>query len=355
MEHMATTSVQSNNPHRSSFRYTAPEPFRPARFAANSHVQTVLPFFLPPPPSPANSILHVVDLPGEDDKIVLHDDSSENWEPGRRIVLLVHGLGGCYQSPYMVRMARRLIKIGFRSFRMDMRGCGAGQELAKGVFHAARYFDLLAALQYLSQACPNSPITVCGYSLGANLLLKLLVSAPNAIPHAVDSSIAIGPPIDLQACCRHLQRGLPRHYDRFFVKRLWREFRQGQANIAGAEGIRTAVRPKTLEAFDDLVTAPLAGFGSARTYYQSASAGKNFEAIRIPTAILAAKDDPIVPRAIFEDLHIGERVQMYLTEFGGHLGFLSMPSGSGGHRWLDEQLIRWILQTDAFQGDSATC
>ena len=39
---------------------------------------------------------------------------------------MIHGLAGCHTSPYMQRIARKLNHRGVRTFRMDLRGCGAG-------------------------------------------------------------------------------------------------------------------------------------------------------------------------------------------------------------------------------------
>ena len=347
MENFASTLTAKPSRTQSKFSFDKPTDFEPARLTANAHLQTIIPFFLPTPGSPQNTARHIVDLT-DDDKIVLHDDIPESWMPGDRVVLLVHGLGGSYQSPYMIRMANRLLLAGFRCFRMDMRGCGAGQQLAKGVFHAARFPDLLQAAKYVSRHCSDSPLSICGYSLGANLLLKMLVSMANSVPTNVDSGLAVGPPLSLSECCRHLQQGFSRHYDRFFVRRLWREFCQRQSSIPGASAIRTTKRPRTLEAFDNLVTAPLAGFDSSGSYYDFASAGIDLAGIRVPTAVLTAADDPIVPRQIFNDVDLGNNVQLFVTENGGHLGFFERTSNAQCRRWLDQQLERWLVQVDNF-------
>ncbi len=91
---------------------------------------------------------------------------------------------------------------------------------------------------------------------------------------------------------------------------------------------------------DDRVTAPLSGFSSGRDNYARTSAMHHLSEIRVPTLILAAQNDPIVPASCFSD-HVGrlpEHVQVLMTRCGGHVGFL----GRGTNRfWMDGVLQRW--------------
>ena len=50
-----------------------------------------------------------------------------------------------------------------------------------------------------------------------------------------------------------------------------------------------------LVGFDDAVTAPLYGLGSAAEYYAWASSGPRLGAIRTQTLLISAKDDPLAP------------------------------------------------------------
>lgn len=331
-------AARSSSPER--FQFSALEEFAPPWWMAGPQAQTIFPSFLKCPPSPDGTEKRLVQL-ADGDYVVLHDDCPVEWKPGDRVVLLVHGLGGSHQSPYAIRMSRLLVAEGIRSIRMDMRGCGAGVELARGVFHAARYPDLVEVSQHIARLCATSPLTICGYSLGGNLLLKMLVSLPNSVPDNVDSAIAVGPPIDLQACCRNLQSGFAQLYDRFFVSRLWREFCGRRWAVTGGDLIDVSTRPSTLEEFDELVTTPLAGFESAFDYYAASSAGADFRQIAIPTAILTSSDDPIVPHHVFQSLEPGDNVQFFATERGGHLGFCA---SSANRHWLDGQILRWALE-----------
>ncbi len=164
------------------------------------------------------------------DQIVLHDDCPDGWRPGDRAALLIHGLAGCHESGYMVRIAHKLHAAGVRAFRMDLRGCGAGAALARLPYHSGRSEDARAALVAIAELAGGSPTTLVGFSLGANIALKLLGELGQAKCGNLDSAMAVCPPIDLAACSRQIARGGNRLYDRHFVHLLLRQLRRRGAN-----------------------------------------------------------------------------------------------------------------------------
>jgi predicted alpha/beta-fold hydrolase len=96
---------------------------------------------------------------------------------------------------------------------------------------------------------------------------------------------------------------------------------------------------RSVMAIDDRVTAPSFGFGDAANYYRTQSAMSFLPAIRVPTLLIQAKDDPLVPYEIFRNLPPNPSIELLATEHGGHLGFL----GKRPHRfWLDETIVAWI-------------
>ena len=92
-------------------------------------------------------------------------------------------------------------------------------------------------------------------------------------------------------------------------------------------------------AIDDRITAPSFGFGDAANYYRTQSAIGYLDAIRVPTLLIQAKDDPLVPFAVFEKLPANPCIELAATGHGGHLGFL----GKRPHRfWADQAVMEWI-------------
>src|SRR5438094_1284855 len=87
--------------------------FRPLPLLGNTHVQTLLGNFWPGRVLRFATREEHVRLP-DGDRLVLHESLPEGWQPGRRTAVLVHGLGGCHRSGYMMRMAGLLVSQGLR-------------------------------------------------------------------------------------------------------------------------------------------------------------------------------------------------------------------------------------------------
>ena len=83
------------------------------------------------------STSHEVDL-DDGDRLSVLESVPADWRPGDPAAVLVHGLAGCARSPYVVRLARKLVAMGVRVVRMNLRGAGSGFGLARGIYHAGR-------------------------------------------------------------------------------------------------------------------------------------------------------------------------------------------------------------------------
>lgn len=309
-----------------------PADFVPHPWLLNSNLQTIIGSWGPLPAERATRRL--VDL-ADGDQVVLHDDQPATWHHGDRTALLVHGLCGSHRSAYLVRIAAKLNAVGVRTFRLDMRGCGAGRALARHPYHSGRSDDLAAALTAIAAWCPGSPTTLIAFSLGANAALKLLGECGDRPPGNLDRAIAVCPPVDLAACVRSLARYPARLYDRFFTGALLAQVHASPTLGEHAARIFARMRPTRLVEFDDAFTAPLSGFGDAATYYRRCSAAPLLRNIRVPTTILAALDDPIVPVAPLREAAASTSVELVLPPNGGHLGFITPARNC----WMDSFVV----------------
>jgi uncharacterized protein len=330
-------------------------PFRPHPLVRGGHLQTIVGTYLPSRVA-IDSILHRVPLP-DGDLIALHDDGPHQSGAGlqaatndprqvanpHHVVILLHGLGGCHQSGYMLRCCAKLRARGIRVFRMDLRGCGAGIGLARHPLHAGRSEDAAAALNYVSQQCPGARIHLVGFSMGANIVLKLAGEVGGEAPAQLASVMAVSPPIDLHECTRNIQRGLNRFYDRRFVRSLVRHIRRRVDLVPDVLSRPLVPRPRRLMEFDSVFTAPLSGFADVHDYYTRASSGALLSQIAVPTLIVTAASDPIVPVESFERANYSPTTQLVIASCGGHLGFVAARGGDPDRRWLDWRVVEWIV------------
>lgn len=317
--------------------------FAPAMGLSHPHLQTTLAAFLPSRPKLPGTVQRKLRF-ADGDFAVLHDDRPESWKRGDHVALLLHGLAGSHQSGYMARIAWRLMQRGVRVFRMDHRGCGAGRLLARNPYHAGRVRDLEAAIRMLERLCPGSPISVAGFSLSGNLLLRYLGGEVDAIPLSLFRAVAVCPPVDLLGCVQRLQQtSAGQRYDWYFARHLtsqlietplWRE------DLPLAKEQRP---PRRLLDFDELYTAPASGFSSAVEYYETASAARVLPQIRVHTAILASSDDPMISVEPLVRARLPPNVTVCVTSRGGHLGFIGRRGVDPDRRWMDWRVVEWML------------
>ncbi|MFO0914805.1 MAG: alpha/beta fold hydrolase [Pirellulales bacterium] len=321
--------------------------FVPHPLFAGPHRQTIAGAYLWRRPADSG-VRRWVEL-DDGDRLVVHDDRGEGWRPGDRAVLLVHGLAGSHSSGYMLRAARKLNQVGCRTFRLDLRGCGAGMMTARRPLHAARVDDIVAAVRQVAQWTSDSPLTLVGFSLGASMVLKLLGNV-RALPESIHSAIAVCPPLDILACSRKLREGWNRIYDASFVRALRRQLKLRRERVPGFVDADWTSPPSSLYDFDRLYTAPNGGFAGVEDYYQQASSLPQLSRISVPTRILFSEDDPLVPSDVFRRAEYSPTTRVYPTRYGGHLGFLARPAANSPDpdwHWLDWRIVDWVTKPDS--------
>lgn len=316
-------------------------PFEPHPWLKSGHAQTLAGHLLPSRTKAYRARQHLVDLP-DGDRIVLHDDCPTDWRPDRPAVLLIHGLAGSHQSPYLRRIASKLEERGIRPFRMDLRGCGAGEGLAKLPYHSGRTEDAVCALEAVARLCPQSPTVLVGFSLGGNITLKLMGEVGARAPGNLVRAMAVCPPVDLAACTEALTRHFNRFYDRYFVNLLLGQLKAREQQLPDAATVTFPRRPRRLIEFDDAFTAPVCGFETAINYYRRCSSAQFLESIALPTMILAARNDPMIPPEPLDLAPRSESVHIHLTPSGGHLGFVSRGGTDPDRRWMDWRVLDWV-------------
>jgi hypothetical protein len=181
-----------------------------------------------------------------------------------------------------------------------------------------------------------------GFSLGGNIALKLAGELEDGARSLFDQLIAVCPPIDLLKSSERFSLPGNRLYERYFVKRLIADVSY-RHRLFPELGPLSLPRRLRLIDFDDIYTAPQCGFESALDYYRRASSAPLLARIRIRGRILFAADDPLIDSSLLEDQKLPENLTVLVTTCGGHLGFLGRPGRPGGYRWMDHQVLDWIL------------
>ena len=100
----------------------------------------------------------------------------------------------------------------------------------------------------------------------------------------------------------------------------------------------------SIRQFDAVYTAPHSGFRDVTDYYERASALPYIKDIAIPTLVIHAKDDPLIPFAPFtsEEIASNQNVTLLAPEHGGHVGFISARGEADDRFWAEKTIIDFV-------------
>ncbi|MBL8692577.1 MAG: alpha/beta fold hydrolase [Planctomycetes bacterium] len=319
-------------------------PFEPHPWLKSAHLQTVVGTMrLPGEEARSAGLVVHHEVPLLDgDALVLHDELAIGWRQGGPVALLIHGLGGDAQSPYLHRIGAKLRRRGVRTLRVDLRGFGASAPRCRQFFHSGRSDDVRAALKAVAALCPGSPIRAAGFSLGGHLLLRALGQSPGEIE--IERAVAVSPPCDLESSVEKLREGAGALYDRYFARLLVRHVAE---RVRADRSLRLPALtppPANIVEFDERFTAPMAGFASAREYYRSSESVSSLDRIAIPTSIWVSRDDPVVAVGAMERAPRSPWVEIHITAAGGHLGFVARADAQGDRRWMDARVVESLAR-----------
>ncbi|SDG12240.1 hypothetical protein SAMN04487996_115106 [Dyadobacter soli] len=263
------------------------------------------------------------------EKIVTPDDDflSLDWsyaqnEGPRSLVILSHGLEGDSTRQYITGMVKLLNQHGFDCLAWNFRSCGGEMNQTARFYHSGATEDLDAVTQYAFQK-GYTDVRLVGFSLGGNLTLKYLGEQGAAIDSRIKGSIVFSVPMDLKACSLAIIEPRNQIYMHRFLKSLKPKVVEKARFFPERIRLDNHRLVKTLYDFDDVYTARLHGFDCADHYYAECSSMHFIEPISIPTMIVNAKNDPIVPfeSLPLEVLRAHADVLLLATEDGGHCGF----------------------------------
>jgi len=303
----------------------------------NKFVQTVLGSIVSENTDLPERELHKV-LVDKKAKLMLLELPSSNRDAP--VVLLVHGMGGCSEAGYMRRIARKLWVRGFTVFMMNQRGSGLGMGLSDRLWNGGSSDDLDKVINYIAQVYPGNSIDLVGFSLSGNILLKYL-GEKRTRAAKIRKAFAVNPPIDLKRASHILSKTKGgRVFNNYYMRQINKQVE------AIAECFPDAFIPpnkNTILEFDEVYTAPVAGYKNANDYYSTCSAKNFLEDINVPTTILCAMDDPFVEPTIFKSVRMSSAIELNTPENGGHMGYLSKePTPWDDCRWMDFMVVDWI-------------
>jgi predicted alpha/beta-fold hydrolase len=313
------------------------QPFEP--FFKNPHLATIAGNFWSRPKVdtrwPPQAVIYQTE---PEVSVLVHSQRPEGEVRGE--IILVHGLEGSSAAGYARSMSYAALEAGYATHRFNMRSCGGTENLALTNYHSGQTSDLLYVVREIRKKS-DLPIYLVGFSLGGNVVLKLAGELGEDAKGLITAVCAVSTPIDLMACAKTLGERQNFIYENRFLDRLRARIRLRHKQAPEMYSLEPLAKVRTIYDFDDFYTGPLFGFGNAETYYTTQSSNRFLGKIRIPALVVQAKDDPLIPFAVYDHPAFRENpcLTLVAVEHGGHLGFIARR---GPRFWLDGVVMGWL-------------
>ena len=238
----------------------------------------------------------------------------------------------------------KLAENGFASVLMHFRGCSGVQNELPRSYHSGESSDALEWLNHVISNFPDSKIFTIGYSLGGNMMLKLLGELGNKSP--IVAAVSVSAPMQLDICANKMDKGFSKFYQHILLKDLNTalEKKYNKFDMSTHIDLKKAEikNLKTFWEFDGAYTAPVHGFDSAQDYYTKCSSKQFLKDIKTPTLIVHSSDDPFMTTEILpNENEISKYITLEVSQHGGHVGFIE-GTFFKPEFWLEKRIVNYF-------------
>jgi predicted alpha/beta-fold hydrolase len=314
--------------------------FRPPRLLAHCHLQSTL------TQAPwrrrrvlaaarmllSTSIPEIVDC---GDGVRLQGFHCTPGSHSRGLVVLLHGWEGSADSSYVLSAGSALLAAGFAVFRLNLRDHGDTKALNEGLFHSCRIDEVFNAVARVRERHAADRFAIVGQSLGGNFALRIAARATRA-GLCLDRVFAVCPVLKPKSTMHALDHG-PWFYRRYFLARWRRSLIEKAAAFPQLYRFGDLRRFPTLSATTEFFVENYTEFDSLDQYLEGyAVTGAVLADLGVPTRILLAADDPVIPVGDLEAIAQSAALEVSLAPRGGHCGFIDSLMGAS---WIDREIV----------------
>ena len=302
----------------------------PPAYMFNGHLETILPNYIRPS----------IKVNYQRERLTLSDgdfvDLDWIYNKSSNLVILTHGIIGDSQRHYVLRGAKYFDEQGWDVLAWNCRSRGGEMNKKLRLYHHGEVEDISEVVAYAHRLNRYDNIYLIGYSMGGAMIAKYFHVKNKIIPKTVKKGVSICAPFDLEYCCIQLERPKNFMYQHYFLRALRAVF-QAKANQFPDEiDMGLWSKSRKWRHIDTHFSAPINGFSSADEFYYNASVKNFLTDIEIPTLVICAQNDPIIPFECVPVDVLKSHPFLYLEtpKRGGHVGFTSKIMGDI-FSWID--------------------
>lgn len=251
-----------------------------------------------------------------------------------RVAILVHGWEGNAEALYILSLAQQLFDLGFDVVRLNLRDHGDTHHLNRELFHSCRLPEVQGSIRRLQEMFAGKPLHLIGFSLGGNFMLRVAAQADAGLEIA--NVIAVSPVLDPGATLAALEDGF-RPYHRYFVRKWLASLFKKQAAWPGDYDFTEFARVPDLRLLTEQLVLRYTEFASLDEYLNGyAITGDELAKLDVPSSLITAHDDPIIPIAGLKKLAQPAALSVIVTRHGGHCGFLENLTAPS---WVERRIV----------------
>jgi hypothetical protein len=260
------------------------------------------------------------------------------------VVVALHGLEGSSRAKYVLGLLSAAAAFGWDGVAVNFRSCSGELNRLPRFYHSGETEDVDWVVSTLIARSPRRPLTLVGYSLGGNVLLKWLGERGEKVPDQVRAAVAVSVPYDLGVAANRVDHGFGRVYGQVFLRTLKAKALAKAVRFPGLVAPGLVRRLSSFAEFDEHVTAPIHGFTGARDYWTRASCVPWLHAICRPTLLISACDDPFLPSTYLPRDTVAQSsfLEAEFTPRGGHVGFIEGGWPGAERYWADRRVTAFL-------------
>jgi predicted alpha/beta-fold hydrolase len=257
-------------------------------------------------------------------------------KPNGRLAVLLHGWEGSAMATYVLSVSDRLWRDGYRIVRINLRDHGDSHHLNEELFHSCRLDEVTGAVRWAQRKFPDDELSLIGSSLGGNFAMRIAANA-SAAQLDIRRAIAICPVLDPEQTMHALDHGA-KLYQLYFMRRWRQSLERKKAAFPQRFDFRRLERFTTLEDMTDYFVRHYTEYPDLTTYLRGyALTGDRLEGLRVPSTMLLAEDDPVIPVSGLDRVARPDCLRIETTKYGGHCGFIADLRLNS---WSDQFVVR---------------
>lgn len=258
-----------------------------------------------------------------------------------RVIILLSGLEGHGQRPYLTGAAKLFNQNGIDAVCVNFRGNSGEPNRKYYAYHSGATEDLDAIIKHAINNKNYAEIYLKGISLGGNMALKY-VGERDHLPKEIKACIGVSVPCSLQHSAKQLHKLINKPFHDRFKRSLVNSLKKKQQQFPEQLTMEEIQSITTLNDFDEVYTSKAHGFKNALDYYEKSSCLQFLPNIKVPSLIINALNDSFLTPECYPVKAAKNNPFLYLEmpKHGGHVGFIK----HGGVYYNEKRALEFVLE-----------